>query len=77
VRTGAQYLSPVQFRRHDIPKTILSALEGVQLDLRFLEIELTDGMLMTDPERSAQVLMLLRARGSASRSTISAPAARA
>ncbi len=56
-------LSAVQFRRADVLETVLSALDEAHLDPHFLEIELIEGMLMDDPERAAQVLTLLRARG--------------
>lgn len=56
-------LSAVQFRRHDVMDTILSALHAAHLEPRYLEIELTEGTLMTNPERSAEQLAVLRAMG--------------
>src|SRR6185312_10086268 len=56
-------LSAVQFHHHDILDTILSALSNSGLEARVLELELTESALMTDPERSAAALKVLRSLG--------------
>jgi len=56
-------LSAMQFRHQNVLDTILSALEGAQLDASILELELTESTLMLDPERSAVALKELRALG--------------
>ena len=45
-----------QFRRGDLLEQVRSALEQAQLDPRFLEIELTESVVMSDPEESTAVL---------------------
>ena len=45
-----------QFRRGDLLDVVRSALQASQLDPRFLEIELTESAVMTNPEDSAAVL---------------------
>jgi diguanylate cyclase (GGDEF)-like protein len=49
-------VSPSQFRRGDLLEVVRSALQKSQLDPRFLEIELTESAVMTNPEDSAAVL---------------------
>jgi diguanylate cyclase (GGDEF)-like protein len=56
-------LSAVQFHHHDILDTILAALSNSGLEARVLELELTESALMTDPERSAAALKVLRSLG--------------
>ncbi len=52
-----------QFRRGDLLEQVRSALEQAQLDPRFLEIELTESVVMSDPEESAAVLEQLSRMG--------------
>ncbi len=52
-----------QFRRGDLLEQIRGALQEAQLDPRFLEIELTESAVMTDPEDSAAILEQLSRMG--------------
>jgi len=52
-----------QFRRGDLLDVVRSALQTVQLEPRFLEIELTESAVMTNPEDSAAVLEQLSRMG--------------
>ena len=52
-----------QFRRGDLLEVVRSALQQSQLDPRFLEIELTESAVMTNPEDSAAVLEQLSRMG--------------
>jgi diguanylate cyclase (GGDEF)-like protein len=52
-----------QFRRGDLFEVIRGALQAAQLDPRFLEIELTESAVMTNPEDSAAVLEQLSRMG--------------
>ncbi len=56
-------LSAAQFRHQDILQTIRSALSDAGLHAGALEIELTESVLMTNPEESAEVLKKLRKAG--------------
>jgi diguanylate cyclase len=56
-------LSAAQFRHQDILQTIRSALSDAGLHAGALEIELTESVLMTNPEESAEVLKHLRKAG--------------
>ena len=52
-----------QFRRGDLLKVVSSALQDSNLDPRFLEIELTESAVMTNPEDSAAILEQLSRMG--------------
>ena len=52
-----------QFRRGDLLERIRGALEEAQLDPRYLEIELTESVVMTDPEETATILEQLSRMG--------------
>ena len=52
-----------QFRRGDLFEVVRGALQASQLDPRFLEIELTESAVMTNPEDSAAVLEQLSRMG--------------
>jgi len=52
-----------QFRRGDLLDTIRSALDDAQLDPQYLEIELTESVVMTDPEGTAAILEQLSRMG--------------
>ena len=56
-------VAALQFRRGDLFEVIRSALQACQLDPRFLEIELTESAVMTNPEDSAAVLEQLSRMG--------------
>jgi EAL domain-containing protein (putative c-di-GMP-specific phosphodiesterase class I) len=52
-----------QFRRGDLFEVVRGALQASELDPRFLEIELTESAVMTNPEDSAAVLEQLSRMG--------------
>jgi EAL domain-containing protein (putative c-di-GMP-specific phosphodiesterase class I) len=52
-----------QFRRGDLFEVVRGALQEAQLDPRFLEIELTESAVMTNPEDSAAILEQLSRMG--------------
>jgi diguanylate cyclase (GGDEF)-like protein len=56
-------LSPVDFRRGDIPATILSILLETGLNPQRLEIEITEGVLFQDFERAITVLRKIKNLG--------------
>jgi diguanylate cyclase (GGDEF)-like protein len=56
-------VAAAQFRRGDLLEVVRGALQESQLDPRFLEIELTESAVMTNPEDSAAVLEQLSRMG--------------
>jgi diguanylate cyclase len=56
-------LSPVDFRRGDIPAMILSALLETGLNPQRLEIEITEGVLIEDFERAITILRKIKNLG--------------
>jgi diguanylate cyclase (GGDEF)-like protein len=56
-------VAAAQFRRGDLLDVVRSALEESHLDPRFLEIELTESAVMTNPEDSAAMLEQLSRMG--------------
>jgi diguanylate cyclase (GGDEF)-like protein len=56
-------VAAAQFRRGDLVELVHSALEESQLEPRFLELELTESAVMTDPEDSAAMLEKLSRMG--------------
>ena len=56
-------VAATQFRRGDLLDVIRGALDGAGLEARFLEIELTESAVMTNPEESAAVLEELSRMG--------------
>ncbi len=56
-------LSPSQFRQGDIVTIIRDALVDAGLEARFLEVELTESAVMSDPEESIAILEKLSAMG--------------
>jgi diguanylate cyclase (GGDEF)-like protein/PAS domain S-box-containing protein len=56
-------LSPVQFRKQNVLELVKDALEESGLDPRLLDMELTEGILVENPEAAAKVLRELRAIG--------------
>jgi diguanylate cyclase (GGDEF)-like protein/PAS domain S-box-containing protein len=56
-------LSARQFRSRDVIRLVADALEKSGLDGRYLDIELTESMLMHDPERINDTLHQLKALG--------------
>lgn len=56
-------LSPRQFRQPDLIGMVERALAETGLDARYLELELTEGSVMTDPRKAAATLRELRLMG--------------
>jgi diguanylate cyclase (GGDEF)-like protein/PAS domain S-box-containing protein len=56
-------LSPRQFAQQDLAKSIAAALEETGLDPQYLEIELTESLVMTDVERAIGILRDLKGLG--------------
>ena len=56
-------VAATQFRRGDLLDVIRGALEGAGLEAQFLEIELTESAVMTNPEESAVILEELSRMG--------------
>lgn len=56
-------LSVVQFRHPDLPGLVTSILEEAQLPPECLELELTEGVAMDEPERAITVMDDLHVRG--------------
>jgi len=56
-------LSASQFRQGDIVTIIRDALDAAGLEARFLEVELTESAVMTDPEESVAILEELSTMG--------------
>ncbi|HEY1892581.1 MAG TPA: EAL domain-containing protein [Steroidobacteraceae bacterium] len=56
-------VAATQFRRGDLLDVVRGALEGAGLEARFLEIELTESAVMTNPEESAAILEQLSRMG--------------
>jgi len=56
-------LSPSQFRQGNIVAMIRDALNDAGLEARFLEVELTESAVMTDPEESIAILEKLSTMG--------------
>jgi diguanylate cyclase (GGDEF)-like protein len=56
-------LSPRQFMQEDLYATVVSVLEETALDPESLEIEITESLMMDNPEQAATVLRKLKALG--------------
>lgn len=56
-------LSPVDFRRADVPAMILSILLETGLDPQRLEVEITEGVLFEDFERALSILRRIKNLG--------------
>ncbi|HEY2634673.1 MAG TPA: EAL domain-containing protein [Steroidobacteraceae bacterium] len=56
-------LSPSQFRQGNIVEMIADALDLAGLEARFLEVELTESTVMSDPEESIAILEKLSTMG--------------
>lgn len=56
-------LSASQFRQGDVVAMIRDALEDAGLEARFLEVELTESVVMSDPEESIAILEQLSTMG--------------
>jgi diguanylate cyclase (GGDEF)-like protein len=56
-------LSPSQFRQGNVVAIIRDALDAAELEARFLEVELTESTVMSDPEESINILEKLSVMG--------------
>jgi EAL domain-containing protein (putative c-di-GMP-specific phosphodiesterase class I) len=56
-------ISPIQFLKSDLPAIISSILDRTGLPANRLEVEITEGILMKNPRRAADVLTTLRGLG--------------
>ena len=56
-------LSATQFRHQNLVGVIRSALQDANLDASYLEVELTESSVMTNPDESVEVLSQLRKMG--------------
>ncbi|NDP37130.1 MAG: EAL domain-containing protein [Rhodoferax sp.] len=56
-------LSSVQFRHADLPELVSTILDEARLPAHFLELELTEGVAMTDPLGAISVMNDLHERG--------------
>lgn len=56
-------LSAVQFRHHDLPNLISRILHEYDLPAHCLELELTEGMAMHDPQLAINIIQNLNLRG--------------
>jgi EAL domain-containing protein (putative c-di-GMP-specific phosphodiesterase class I) len=56
-------ISAMQFRRLDLVDTVQRALADARIDAHFLEIELTETAVMSDPEESVDILQRLSRMG--------------
>ncbi len=63
MRTIAVNVSALEFRDENLLKNLLAILNETGLDPRFLELELTESVLMRRPEAAASILRTLREGG--------------
>jgi diguanylate cyclase (GGDEF)-like protein/PAS domain S-box-containing protein len=56
-------LSAVQFRHTDLPELVTTILNEAQIPAHLLELELTEGVAMTDPVGAVEVMNNLHERG--------------
>ncbi len=56
-------LSSVQFRQPDLFESVIQILRTTQLDPKWLEMELTESLLMQNPEQARKALQRLKAEG--------------
>jgi diguanylate cyclase (GGDEF)-like protein/PAS domain S-box-containing protein len=63
VRTIAVNISALEFRGDDFLENVFSILTDTGLDPQFLELEVTESVLMRRAESAAAILMALRAKG--------------
>jgi diguanylate cyclase (GGDEF)-like protein len=56
-------ISPRSLLDYDLPARVLATLLAADLPASFLELEITENAIMTNPERAAHILTQLRARG--------------
>jgi diguanylate cyclase (GGDEF)-like protein/PAS domain S-box-containing protein len=63
LRTIAVNVSPRQFFLQDVPELVRQTLADTGLDARFLELEITEGILIEHGERAVAILKRLRELG--------------
>jgi len=63
LKTIAVNVSALEFRDQDFLKNLLAILAETGLDPRFLELELTESVLVKRPELAASILQTVRERG--------------
>ncbi|MBN2231774.1 MAG: EAL domain-containing protein, partial [Deltaproteobacteria bacterium] len=56
-------ISPMQFKRGDLVETIRLALEASRLEARYLELELTESVIMHDTEETLKMVRQLKRLG--------------
>jgi EAL domain-containing protein (putative c-di-GMP-specific phosphodiesterase class I) len=56
-------LSPRQFRQENLVRQVARILHETGLDAKWLELELTESMVVQDPEQAVRILTELRAMG--------------
>jgi diguanylate cyclase (GGDEF)-like protein len=56
-------INPRTLLEYDLPARVLAMLAGADLPTSFLELEITETAVMTDPRRAASILEQLKARG--------------
>jgi len=61
--TVAVNLSAHQFRQENIVEIIAQVLEDTGMDPKFLELELTEGTVIQDPEKATVILQRLKSLG--------------
>jgi EAL domain-containing protein (putative c-di-GMP-specific phosphodiesterase class I) len=61
--TMAVNISAIEFRQEDFLPGLFAILEDAGLDPKFLELELTESVLMKNSERAQDILKALRTRG--------------
>ncbi|BBO99334.1 EAL domain-containing protein [Sulfuriferula nivalis] len=56
-------LSAIQFRHHNLPDLVTQMLDEIQVPAQYLELELTEGVAMDDPEGAMAIMNDLHGRG--------------
>jgi diguanylate cyclase (GGDEF)-like protein/PAS domain S-box-containing protein len=56
-------LSPLQFRQRSLPEDITAIVASAGIAANRLELEITEGVLIDDPERAMNILAALKAQG--------------
>lgn len=63
MRSISVNVSSIQFARQDVPSMVREALAGSRLEPRCLEIEITESVIMRDPETAVQMLNDIKSLG--------------
>lgn len=56
-------VSPIQFLRSNVPVDVLKILKKTDLEPRYLELELTENLIVNNPEKTIAMLSTLKAMG--------------